>query len=216
MNSLCSDSYEISIAKEMMAKMPLATFAGQIQVVDHVEDIPAAVADLLSYPVIGFDTETRPSFKRGHNNLVSLLQLARPGKCYLFRLNKTGLDSQLIRLLENPDAKKVGLSIHDDFHNLARLSSIEPKGFTELQTFVRDFLITDSSLQKIYAILFGERISKGQRLTNWEAEHLTQPQQHYAALDAAACIRIYTRLSEGTFIPEQSPYYHHKPLLPAQ
>ena len=88
------------------------------------------------------------------------------------------------------------------------MDPLHPEGFIELQQMVKRYQITDMSLQKIYAILFQQKISKGQQLTNWEAPQLTESQQRYAAIDAWACLRIYERLLSGTFIPEQSPYYH--------
>lgn len=208
MNSLTGEDYQINIPKEELANFPVASFGGKIKLVDNPTDIQPAVADLFSAPLVGFDTETRPSFKRGHNNTVSLLQLATSQVCYLFRLNKTGLTDELKDFLENPHITKVGLSLHDDFHNLCRLRQIDPRGFIELQTYVRKFSIADSSLQKIYGILFNLRISKGQRLSNWEAETLSTFQQGYAALDAVACIEIYEHLHKGMFNPAECPYLH--------
>lgn len=196
----------VSISKEQLAKLPAATFAGDIRLIDQPEYVEEAIQDLRSESIIGFDTETRPSFKKGHTHTVSLLQLSTLDTCYLFRLNHLGLTNELIELLQDENILKVGLSVHDDFHSLRRLASIEPAGFIDLQQFVKNFNISDNSLSRIYAILFGERISKGQRLTNWEAETLTPAQQSYAALDAQACIKIYNHLRKGAFYPYTSPY----------
>ena len=117
-----------------------------------------------------------------------------------------GLPKPLIDLLEDEDILKIGLSIHDDFHNLKKLGDINPCAFVELQNYVKQFGIADNSLSRLYGIIFGERISKSQRLTNWEAQELTEPQQIYAALDAYACLRIYNHLMEGNFNPATSPY----------
>lgn len=135
------------------------------------------------------------------------MQLATPTDCYLIRLNMIGLPDSVKRLLEDESKLKVGVSLHDDFHNLHRIFTLEPKGFIDLQPFVKDFLIADNSLSRIYAILFGKRISKSQRLTNWEAKTLTPAQQGYAAFDAASCIEIYEFLKTGNFNPADSPYY---------
>ena len=196
----------VTISKEALAQLPAASFSGHIRLIDRPEDIHEAVAHLRSAPLIGFDTETRPSFKKGQLHTVSLLQLATPDTCYLFRLNHLGLHSDLVDILQDPSLLKVGLSIHDDFHSLRRLKPIEPAGFIDLQQYVKEFKIADNSLSRIYGILFNERISKGQRLTNWEAETLTPAQQSYAALDAIACIRIYQHLTSGAFYPLPSPY----------
>jgi ribonuclease D len=134
------------------------------------------------------------------------MQISTDSKCYLFRLNKLGIFDELKALLEDENIIKIGLSIHDDFNVMRRTCDINPKGFIDLQTYVKQFHIMDISLQKIYAILFGERISKNQRLTNWEAEALTEGQQHYAAIDAWACLRIYNHLRSGAFVPAESQF----------
>lgn len=199
-------TYQISITKEELAALPAAHFHGEISLIEKPEEVSAAVARLRECDVVGFDTETRPSFKKGQTNIVSLLQLSTRDICYLIRLNHIGLTDELKQLLEDPDVLKVGLSIHDDFHNLNKIASIEPRGFVDLQNYVKNFNISDNSLTKIYGIVFGKRISKGQRLTNWEASQLTESQQAYAALDAMACIDIYDKVSSGQFDPLQSPY----------
>ena len=153
--------------------------------------------------MVGFDTETRPAFKKGQKHKVALMQISTVDRCYLFRLNKIGMSEELKAFLENPDVLKIGLSVHDDFTVLRRSSELDPKGFVDLQDMVKNFEITDISLQKIYAIIFGERISKSQRLTNWEADSLSEAQQAYAALDAWACLKIYNYLNAGKFVPAQ-------------
>lgn len=139
-------------------------------------------------------------------NQVSLIQLSTMSTCYLFRINHVGLSQQIIDLLEDRSVLKIGLSVHDDFHNLNKITAINPDGFIELQNYVKEYMIADNSLSRIYALIFGKRISKGQRLTNWEAEHLTPSQQMYAAMDALACIQIYDCLSNGRFDPMESGY----------
>lgn len=206
MNSENNIETKVTISKQQLAELPAAQFEGEIYVVDKTADIPSAVAILRESDVIGFDTETRPSFKKGQTNTVSLLQLSTRKKCFLFRLNHTGLTQPLIDILQDPDLLKIGVSIHDDFHNLNKISHIDPAGFIDLQNYVKGYKIADNSLSRIYAILFGKRISKGQRLTNWEADTLTTSQQSYAALDAMACVNIYDHLFSGIFKPEASPY----------
>lgn len=197
----------VSISKTELAELPIATFKGKIVVIDKPEEVDSAVAELNKESEIGFDTETKPSFKRGQSNLVSLLQLSTHDTCYLFRLNRIGAPDSLKALMENPDILKIGVSIHDDFHNLRKLGELEPGGFIDLQSYVKKYYILDNSLARIYGILFGERISKGQRLTNWEAPTLTPHQQSYAALDAYACIKIYDYLNVFGFDAKSSPYY---------
>ncbi|MDE5870811.1 MAG: 3'-5' exonuclease domain-containing protein 2 [Muribaculaceae bacterium] len=196
----------ISISKQQLSVLPPAHFSGSIVVVDNPSEVDGAVQRLRKADLIGFDTETRPSFKKGQSYNVALLQLSAPDVCFLFRLNKIGMPDSLRELLEDAGQTKIGLSIHDDFRNLRKSYDFEPGGFIELQTFVTRWNIIDKSLSKLYGILFGERLSKSQRLSNWETDQLADAQQHYAALDAFACIQIYRYLNDGKFDPMSSPY----------
>jgi len=200
--------YVVSIEKQAINSMPVVTFPGQIHVISTVSQVKSAVTALRKAPMVGFDTETRPAFKRGERHNISLLQLATHTDAFLFRLNKIGAVTVLKDYLEDATVTKVGLSTNDDFHQLATLGVTHPKGFIELQQLVKDFSITDMSLQKIYAILFQQKISKSQQLTNWDAPQLTEAQQRYGAIDAWACLRICEFLNQGKFIPQESPYWH--------
>jgi ribonuclease D len=196
----------LAISKEAISTMPTVTYDGMITVVDNLEVAERAMCEIRAAKCVGFDTETKPSFRKGKTHNVALMQISTDSKCYLFRLNKLGIFDELKALLEDENIIKIGLSIHDDFNVMRRTCDINPKGFIDLQTYVKQFHIMDISLQKIYAILFGERISKNQRLTNWEAEALTEGQQHYAAIDAWACLRIYNHLRSGAFVPAESQF----------
>lgn len=184
------------IEKEEINKMPIVTYQGQVFIVDTPQQADFAVRYLSQFPILGIDSETRPSFKKGKFYKVSLLQIATNDRCYLFRLCNLGIPLPVIQLLENPNITKVGVSLKDDFRMLNQRAPFEPRGILELQEFVRVFGIKDMSLQKIYANLFKMKISKAQRLSNWEADELTIPQQHYAAIDAWACLQIYHLLEE--------------------
>ena len=201
-------NYIISIDKEQLAALPVMTYPAEITVVESAAVAHAALRALAKEKAVGFDTETRPSFHKGRTHKVALMQISTEERCFLFRLNKIGICAELKAFIENPDILKIGLSVHDDFTVLRRSEDIAPAGFIDLQTMVKDFGIRDSSLQKIYAIIFGERISKTQRLSNWEADTLSQAQQAYAALDAWACLRIYRHLISGSFDSVHSPYRH--------
>lgn len=144
--------------------------------------------------MLGIDTETRPSFKKGKTNKVALLQVATEDTCFLFRLNRIGVTEALKTLLEDTNVYKIGLSLKDDVMMLRKRANFTPGNFVDLQDIVKKVGIEDQSLQKIYANLFGAKISKGQQLTNWEADVLTDSQKLYAATDAWACIRIYNEL----------------------
>ena len=185
-----------TIDKETLNELPKAFFQGQIHVAQTPTEAEKAVEYLKQYPIVGIDSETRPSFSKGKQYKVALLQVSTPDHCFLFRLNLTGLTLPVITLLESPSITKVGLSLHDDFMMLHKRAPFQPRAYVELQEYVRPFGIQDKSLQKIYGILFNEKISKTQRLSNWEAPVLTEPQKLYAATDAWACLNIYNRLQE--------------------
>lgn len=199
------DNISISISKEQLSKLPTVSFPGHITVIDTVEGAKNAVEYLKTQKIVGFDTETKPSFKRGKSNKVSLMQISTSTQCFLFRLKKIGVDC-LKELIEDENIIKIGLSLKDDFSVMHRSSEFSPSGFIDLQSFVKKFKIKDLSLQKIYGIIFNERISKSQRLSNWDAVELTLSQKLYASMDAWACLRIYNHLVSGNFLPEKSPY----------
>lgn len=200
----------IAISKETVNELPVVEYPGgtsTITVVDTPELARKALVELSKARFVGFDTETRPSFTRGRVHKVALMQLSTDSHCYLFRLNRLGISESLRQFLENPEIIKIGLSVHDDFSVMRRIvPDLEPQGFIDLQEYVKYFHINDISLQKIYAIVFQQKISKNQRLTNWEAQSLTPQQQMYAALDAWACLRLYRTLRSGEFKPDESPF----------
>jgi len=180
--------------KAQISSLPVAQFPGRIIVILTPGETEKAVRYLLSQPILGFDTETRPSFKRGHQHKVSLLQVSTPDTCFLFRLNHTGLTPALINLLEDRTVKKIGLSWHDDVNSLNKIGEFKTGSFIDIQDLVRELGIEDLSLQKLYANLFNQKISKRQQLSNWEADILSDKQKMYAATDAWACIMIYQEI----------------------
>lgn len=186
-----------SITKEELAALPTKEYAGYAVTVINMEQAEIAIRQIReSGCLVGFDTETRPAFQKGVSYRVSLVQLSIGQVCYLFRLHKIGeMPRCLVELLEDASVVKIGLSTHDDFQSLRKWQpSLAPKGFIELQQLATNYGITDKSLAKIYAILFGQKLSKRQRLTNWEADQLSPKQLAYAALDAVACVEIYEHL----------------------
>ncbi len=184
----------LEISKEKIHELPIERFQGDIIVIDKVEDVAEAVDYLMQYETIGFDTETKPVFRKNVFRKVALMQLSTIDKCFLFRLNRIQYPDCLDALISSDDVKKVGLSLRDDFAALRKRSDCPPLNFVDLQTFVKDYGIKDMSLQKIYAILFNKKISKNQRLSNWEANTLKESQKMYAAIDAWACLKIYNHL----------------------
>lgn len=185
------------INKAEIAAMPKVLFPGRLFLIYTESEAEKAVAYLKDQRIVGVDTETRPSFKRGTSHKVALLQIATSDTCFLFRLNSIGMPESLQEFLMS-DVLKIGLSLKDDFASLRKRQAMHPDegNWIELQDYVGRFGIEDKSLQKIYANLFGKKISKNQRLSNWEAEILSESQQLYAATDAWACVEIYNCLSE--------------------
>lgn len=186
--------FQSTITNEQTAELPSARFDGPIIIVDHEEQIEAACQDLAAHKVIGFDTETRPSFKAGVTNKVALLQLSTPERCYLIRLCRTKLHSQILKILSSPDILKIGADVAGDVRSLHVLRHFNARGFIDLQQIVSHWGIEEKSLRKMSAIVLGQRVSKAQRLSNWEASSLTPQQQVYAATDAWICINIYNKL----------------------
>lgn len=182
--------------KRDITALPRALFEGRIIVIQTEGEAKRAVDYLITFPCIGIDTETRPTFRRGTNgmNPVSMLQVSTNDTCFLFRLNLMGLPPCLIELLTDKRTMKVGLSLHDDWHQLCRRTPFRPQNYIELQEYVKKLGIEDMSLQKIYANIFHQKISKGQQLTNWDADILTDNQKLYAATDAWACLKLYTEI----------------------
>lgn len=202
----------LSITKDELSVLPTATYNGNIIVVNTAEQAKSALETIRRYPVIGFDTETKPSFRRGHSNQVALIQIATDDDCYLFRISKFGLIDEIIDLFEDSNVIKVGLSLKDDYHVMEKTRNFTHENFIDLQDFVKTYGISDCSLQKIYAIVFNERISKSQRLSNWEAGTLSASQQMYAAIDAWACLKIYKALVANELKVDESPYLRSLPV----
>ena len=183
-----------TISKGELAELPLEDFEGRIIVVQTLPEAEKAVQYLYNFDIIGFDSETRPAFHKGQRNKIALIQLAVDDTCFLFRTNLIGIPNCLLDILAGEKIKKIGVSIHDDFSAIRNRADFKPENFIELQKFVKEYGIEDNGLQRIYGILFGKRISKRQRLSNWEADVLSDAQKKYAALDAWACLRIYNEL----------------------
>ena len=182
------------ISNEQTALLPAVEFRGEIRIVEHERDIAAACKTLAEQPVIGFDTETRPSLRPGVTFRVSLLQLSTPTVCYLFRLNKIPLAKPILQLLEDRRILKIGADVAGDLRSLRQIRHFRDGGFVDLQGIAPEWGIGEKSLRKLSAIVLGRRVSKAQRLSNWEAATLTDKQQLYAATDAWVCTRIYEQL----------------------
>lgn len=188
------NNFTDKISNEEAAQLPAIEFGGEIRIIDHERDIVEACKVLAAEPVIGFDTETRPSFRPGVSFRVSLLQLSTPTVCYLFRLNRIPLAKPILQLLEEKRILKIGADVGGDLRALHQIRHFREAGFIDLQTIAPQWGIEEKSLRKLSAIVLGQRVSKAQRLSNWEAATLTDKQQIYAATDAWVCTRIYEKL----------------------
>ena len=189
-----NNTYRENISVEEIKDLDLLWFKGEIVVVDNFRTFNSVMPRLFESSVLGFDTETKPSFKKGRNNKVSLIQLADKNIACLFRINKIGIPDELSSLLSDPGIIKAGVAIHDDIRVLSGIRKFNPAGFLDLQAFVKNYGIESSGLKKLAAIVLGFRISKRQQVTDWEAAQLSEPQQIYAATDAWVCHQIYNHL----------------------
>jgi ribonuclease D len=195
--AMVNNKYQENITVEDIAGHELSWFKGEIVLVDNLVTFNEVIPRLFGKNLLGFDTETKPSFKKGRKNSVSLIQLSTGDLACLFRINKIGIPDQLIKLLADPSVIKAGVAVHDDIRFLKGIKKFIPEGFIDLQRFVKDYGIQSSGLKKLAAIILGFRISKRQQVTDWEAEQLTDAQQLYAATDAWVCHQIYKKLTNG-------------------
>jgi ribonuclease D len=182
------------IALDEIKDLPLIEYQGKFEIVDDAAKFEVAMKEILSHKIAGFDTETRPSFKKGVQYQVALLQVFCGQVCYLIRLNKVGFPDALRQWFEDESITKIGLSLRDDIRELRKKRQITPQNLVDLQLIVGDYDIAAMSLKKISAIVLGSRLSKRQQLSNWENPTLNDKQQIYAATDAWVCLEIYKRL----------------------
>lgn len=180
--------------KKKIGELPRVLFEGKIVVVLSVSEADKAVKYLLSRDILGIDTETRPMFHKGEHHKVALLQVSDHDTCFLFRLNRIGMPRSIISFLEDTTVPKIGLSLNDDILMLHQRANFKKGNFIDLQDHVKELGIEDLSLQKLYANIFHQRISKREQLSNWENDVLTEPQKRYAATDAWACINLYEEM----------------------
>lgn len=188
--------YKSTITPEELEQLPVAEFPGEITVIDAIDEkFQESIDYLKGQKIIGFDTETRPSFTANtKRNLVALLQLSGKERAYIYRLHSTGLNEDLVKILSNPRIIKVGAAVTDDIRSLQHHTKFVPKGFVDLQSIASGWGIEEKSVRKMAAIILGVRVSKSQQLSNWESSDLTVAQINYAAVDAWVCQRMYLKL----------------------
>jgi ribonuclease D len=198
--------YPANITNEEIELYELSWFRGEIVLVDDITGFYDVLPRLLKAGILGFDTETKPSFRKGRKNNVSLIQLATEDLACLIRINRIGIPPELAGILSDPGVLKAGVAVHDDIKYLRKVNGFSPSGFVDLQKFVKDYGIESSGLKKLTAIILGFRISKRQQVTDWEAETLSEAQLIYAATDAWVCQKIYKKLINGNIAP--IPEFH--------
>jgi len=189
--------FQSEISKEQVAELELIQFEGPIHVIDSLEAFESEIASIAREPILGIDTETRPSFKKGSMYPTSLIQLSSLEQAWIIRVSRIAYPKELLKLLSQEIPMKVGVSLHDDLRRLRSDFQFEPKGFLDLQQYVEAFRIEEKGLKKLSGIVLGRRISKAQQVSNWDADLLTEAQLRYAATDAWICLMIYYKLRES-------------------
>ncbi len=192
--------FQNKISNEEVNALELGQFEGEVVMAHSKKEVQDVLDILWKEEVIGFDTETKPSFRKGVKNNVSLVQMATPEQAFLIRLNHTGVTADLRDLMSSPKITKVGIALRDDLKDLQELSSFDPAGFVELNQLVKQIGIESNGLRKLAAIILGIRISKSAQTSNWENEVLSEKQIRYAATDAWVCIEMYRQLVTKGFI----------------
>jgi len=192
-----------SISKEEVNELPLGQFEGDMYLIDQLDQVDEAVDFLEDQHIIGFDTETKPSFKKGQFNHVSLLQLSTTEQAFLFRLNKIGFPDQLRNLMEKENLIKIGAAVNDDLKGLGKLTdSFYPQSFFDLNDELKKVGFHNVGVRNLSGMVLKIRISKSEQVSNWEAEILTEKQQRYAATDAWACLKVFNVLREEGLLDE--------------
>jgi len=186
--------FQSEISKEEVADLDLIQYEGPIKLIDTKEGFLEEIPHIRENSMLGFDTETRPSFKKGVVYPTALIQISTLNHAWLLRVSRMGYPTELLDLLSREDILKVGLGLNDDLRRLRADFQFEPGGFLDLQQYVEAFRIEEKGLKKLSGIVLGRRISKSQQVSNWDADQLTEAQLRYAATDAWICLMIYKRL----------------------
>jgi len=189
--------FQREITKEEVDRLAPIQYEGPITVIESMEAFHGEIGHMASCPVLGFDTETRPSFKKGKVYPTSMIQLASDDHAWLIRVSRLGYPGRLLELLSSDEVLKVGVGLNDDLRKMLFDHRFEPGGFLDLQRYVEAFQIDEKGLKKMVAIVLGRRISKSQQVSNWDADQLSEAQLRYAATDAWICLKIYSSLREA-------------------
>ena len=183
-----------TITNDEINALPLGAFEGKVFLIDQAVDLAEIFSEVNQHKLVGFDTETKPVFVSGHQNKVALMQIALPDKVFLIRINKTGVEEEILDFLENENILKAGVALRDDIKALQRLKKFTPKGVVELADMARKAGLMEEGVKKLTGLLLGFRVSKTAQTSNWEAAALNEKQISYAATDAWVCLEIYKKL----------------------
>ena len=175
---------KLHISKSEINELPMKQYDGSIVLCRTPDEAEKAVEILKKEPLLGFDTETRPAFRKGESYNPSLLQLGTDKVVYLFQIQQTGLIQGLLDILSSNDIIKAGVAIDRDIEELQAMSQFMPDGFVELADLAKTANIKNLGLRGLTAILFDFRISKREQVSNWARNELSPSQQRYAATDA--------------------------------
>jgi ribonuclease D len=186
--------FQKEISREEVEKLGLIQYEGPIKVIQSEDEFESEIESITAHPILGFDTESKPSFKKGKVFPTSMIQLSSSEKAWLIRVSRLGYPERLKELLSSGETIKVGSGLNDDLRRMRSDFQFEPAGFLDLQRYVEAFQIREKGLKKLSAIVLGRRISKSQQVSNWDAEILTEAQLRYAATDAWICLEIYNAL----------------------
>lgn len=190
------DKYKRKFTKDEINELPLRQYEGPIRLIDTEEEVPEAIEALCQCRLLGFDTETRPVFRKGVSYPPSLIQLATDDCVYLLHLNHISLSDYIKNLLASAEIIKTGVAVINDVKELRQVSSFEGKGFVDLGDLARSLEMQTNGLRNLAANLLGFRISKGVQCSNWGRQELTPQQITYAATDAWVSREIYLKFQD--------------------
>ncbi len=193
-------TFPLSITKEAIAQLPLIKFDGPIHVVNNYKEMFQAIKKLKKEGIIGFDTEKKPTFRKGQYHPTALIQLSTSTEVFLFRINKIGLHEDLIALFESDKIAKIGVGMSADIVELKRIRTFTQNNCIDLNDLMPTLGVEKIGIRNLVAILLERRVSKNQQVSNWENEELTRSQQQYAATDAWVCYKMYTLFIKKGYI----------------
>lgn len=182
-----------AITRERMAELPICRYAGEVCLVETPADLLRAQAAIRQERVVGFDTETRPSFRKGESHSPCLVQVATAGTVYLFQLRRPEGLPVIAELLAEPRIVKAGVALADDLRPLKLVFAFDEKNMLDLGSVARRRGFSQTGVRNLAGILLGIRIPKGVKTSNWAAPALSAAQVTYAATDAWACRELYLR-----------------------